>query len=449
MPRLVPVVVVALVLVAAPAAQAGTITREGGHYVYTSTADVQNTVQLNYCNTCLPQENDVYLIRDNGEAAAAGSGSGCGPSAYGADLVSCPAADITSWVIHFGPGNDTDEFGGGSDPWPVPLDLRGEAGADSLVGGPFNDSLDGGFGSDTIAGGAGTGDMVSYASRSDGVTVNLGNSGKDDGSANDGAAGARDDVSTTDIEGIVGSDGVDVLSGNDLGTALTIEGRGGGDSITGGVGANTLRGEAGPDTLLGNSDPDTLEGGDGNDSINGLGQSDTVRGGAGFDTIEARDGIQDDVDCGPDDDSAQTDPVDIRVDCDPETGGNPPPGGGNTPQRILATLGFKKSAGRRGTILRRLFVRNLPDGSALQVRCRTRSGKKCRKTRDLKKSDVGGSVRLRTFEGKLLPVGAKLQIRATKAGMIGAVKTLTVRKGKAPSVRTLCIPVGAASPSAC
>jgi hypothetical protein len=463
-------IVAGLALAAAPAAQAGQITRVDDHYVYTSTAAVQNTVQLNYCNTCSPSENDVYLIKDSGEAASAGTGSGCGPSIYGADLVSCPAAGIGAWTINLGPGNDTNEFGVGSDPWPVSLELRGEAGLDQLLGGPLADSLnggsendglvggegddvlDGGFGSDTINGGAGTGDLVSYASRTDGVTVNLGNAGNDDGSANDGPVGTRDNVSTTDVEGIIGSEGVDVLSGNNLGIPLTIEGRGAGDSITGGAGANTLRGEGGPDNLLGNADPDVLEGGDGNDTLNGQAQSDTVRGGAGFDTIEARDGVQDDVDCGPDDDSALTDAIATRVNCDPAPpAGGDPPGGGSPPaaERLLATLSFRKLAGRRGTILRRLFVRGMPAGSTLRVRCRTRSGRRCAGTRDLAKTDAGGSLRLRSFEGRRLPVGAKLTVRVTKDGMIGAVKTLTIRKGKAPSQRTLCIPPGATRPSAC
>jgi hypothetical protein len=56
---------------------------------------------------------------------------------------------------------------------------------------------------------------------------------------------------------------------------------------------------------------------------------------------------------------------------------------------------------------------------------------------------------MRGFEGKRLPVGAKLTIRVTKEGRIGAVKTLTIRKRKAPSIRTLCIPPGATRPSAC
>ena len=46
-------------------------------------------------------------------------------------------------------------------------------------------------------------------------------------------------------------------------------------------------------------------------------------------------------------------------------------------------------------------------------------------------------------------MGAKLTIRITKDGMIGAVKTLTIRRRKAPSVKTLCLPPGATRPSAC
>ena len=56
---------------------------------------------------------------------------------------------------------------------------------------------------------------------------------------------------------------------------------------------------------------------------------------------------------------------------------------------------------------------------------------------------------LRGFEGKRLPVGAKLTVQVTKYGTIGAVKTLTIRRRKAPSVTTRCLPPGATAPSAC
>jgi hypothetical protein len=46
-------------------------------------------------------------------------------------------------------------------------------------------------------------------------------------------------------------------------------------------------------------------------------------------------------------------------------------------------------------------------------------------------------------------VGSKIQVRAAKDGMIGVIKTLTVRRRKSPSVKTLCVPPGASSPTAC
>jgi hypothetical protein len=76
-----------------------------------------------------------------------------------------------------------------------------------------------------------------------------------------------------------------------------------------------------------------------------------------------------------------------------------------------------------------------------------KKNKRCTRTRDLART--AASVRLKGFEGKRLPVGARLTVRATKDGAIGVVKTLTVRKGKAPSLKTLCIPPGATRPSAC
>ena len=54
-----------------------------------------------------------------------------------------------------------------------------------------------------------------------------------------------------------------------------------------------------------------------------------------------------------------------------------------------------------------------------------------------------------TRMGKSLPVGARLTIQVTKAGMIGVRKTLTTSGRKAPAVRTLCVPPGASGPSAC
>jgi len=86
-------------------------------------------------------------------------------------------------------------------------------------------------------------------------------------------------------------------------------------------------------------------------------------------------------------------------------------------------------------------------GARVTAMCRTKTNKRCTRTRDLART--AASVRLKGFEGKRLPVGAKLTVRVTKEGMIGAVKTLTIRRRKAPSLKTLCLPPGATSPSPC
>ena len=486
-------------LLGAQVAQAGTVSKTGSVYSYSPTngdADVSSqTVRLLFCTggMCSGDAVDHYLISENGSMPSAAPGSGCFPRALSPGVfLQCPAG-ATRWTINLaggadsiatqdccgtmnvpvdvfgGPGNDTistgphdDVVDGGADNDTLSGvggndTLNGGDGTDTLNGGDHNDTLDGGLGSDTINGGAGTGDVVSYASRSDGVTVNLGTAGADDGSAGDGSAGSRDTVNNTDIEGIAGSQGGDILNGNSLGFPLTIEGQDGGDSISGGSGPNTLRGEQGNDNLTGGSDPDTLEGGDGADSINGFAGADVVRGGTGFDSIEARDGIADDVDCGPDFGSAFTDSVDTRTNCDPPAtntsggsgSGTPAP---TTPTPLRLTLGsptISGSFGRRSTKLKKLVARGVPAGSKLTATCKTKQRRRCPRTRNFTKANAGGNVRLRSFERKSLPVGGKLEIRATKPGTIGAVKILTIRKAKKPSVATRCLQPGASRPAKC
>jgi hypothetical protein len=244
-------------------------------------------------------------------------------------------------------------------------------------------------------------------------------------------------------------------------TALTIEGGGGGDRIRGGLGPNTLRGEGGNDNLEGRGGSDVLDGGDGHDSLDGLGGSDILRGGLGFDSIYALDGVADDVDCGADDDVATTDSVDTRVNCDPAPAPASGSGGGEStttnttttvtvfgPTRLVFDLGYVYSATRRATTLSEVSLEVEP-GARLKATCRTPKGKRCERTRDVTKAAASGTVRLRGFERKPLPVGSMLQIRATKPNMVGAVKTVTIRKRKAPSVKTLCLPPGATRPAAC
>lgn len=525
----------------AQVAQAASFAKVGTelHYTVGAGENVNNSLNLDFCENG-PCGGDRIIFRDTVDSVTVDASAGC--SSMGTvppgTLVGCPLAGITGFRVSLGGGGDilTTDNSFGAAPLTLPVNAFGGDGTDTLNGDGGADVLDGGFGSDTIRGRGGN-DLASYASRSDGVTVNLGTPGPDDGSAGDGPSGSRDDISVTDIEGVVGSDGDDVITGRDgadtldgldgadvldggfggddidggAGSAdkvsyagrstgvtvnlaapgaddgsgddgaagsrdtvsniegivggeggdnldgssvafpLTIEGRGGGDRVRGGNGGNTLRGDGGNDDLGGGSDPDFLDGGDGNDTIDGLLAADTVRGGSGFDTIEARDGIADDVDCGPDDDSAFTDPVDTRVNCDPAPAQGAGGGGGTTtspPKRILITQAFRVSAGRRFTTLRTFVVKGIPAGSRLIVNCRKR-GKRCPRTKDFSKRNAGGNARMRGFEKRPLPVGAKLEIRVTKPGMIGAVKILTIRSGKKPSVTTRCLPPGASRPAQC
>jgi RTX calcium-binding nonapeptide repeat (4 copies) len=446
----------ALALTCAQTAQAGTLSKTDGGTQYEfseSDGDVGgNNLDVSFCPASACGVNQ-YIFNDLNDGTAVGAGTGCnltGDQPANTYFL-CPAAGITNVEVILGGGADTltidvrahTAFGGSDGDLDggrvtVPMTITGGLGGDNVTGGQGGDTIStgdgndtisagigddvifGGAGGDTINGGVGT-DEVNYAARTIGVTVELGASGPNDGSSEDGPAGSRDNVSVLDIERVVG-----------------------------GSGADDLRGRAGPDFL---------NGGPGDDALNAAGGSDTVLGGAGIDNVEARDGAADQVDCGTDFDVATTDSIDTRANCDsapvspqPEPiviiqPGPPQPPTPAPPVRALADLGYTFSAGRGATTLRNLSLEAEP-GAAVSVSCRVKR-KACRGTRDFTRARAAQELRLRGFEGKPLPVGAKLTIRVTKDGMIGAVKTMTIRRGKAPSVKTLCIPPGSASPSAC
>jgi hypothetical protein len=113
---------------------------------------------------------------------------------------------------------------------------------------------------------------------------------------------------------------------------------------------------------------------------------------------------------------------------------------------VLLDLAYSFTAGRSSTTLRNL-VAEVEPGARVTATCRTKTNKGCTRTRDLART--AASVRLKSFEGKRLPVGAKLTVRVTQDGTIAAVKTLTIRRREAPSLKTLCLPPGTTSPSPC
>jgi Ca2+-binding RTX toxin-like protein len=112
----------------------------------------------------------------------------------------------------------------------------------------------------------------------------------------------------------------------------TIDGNGGNDRIRGLGGADRLNGGAGDDTIFANRGVDVSSGGDGNDVLWALaradvrpgphGETDTVAdtldGGNGDDVLRARDGEADTITCGPGNDRALLDTVDLIADATPQ-----------------------------------------------------------------------------------------------------------------------------------
>src|SRR5919199_531976 len=130
------------------------------------------------------------------------------------------------------------------------------------------------------------------------------------------------------------ADVIDGNAGNDR-----IFGLAGDDRLNGGPGNDRVFGGSGNDTILGVQGNDWLNGGPGNDAISGdandtgdrtsfdrifgAGGDDTLRGGdsrdrifggAGNDTFHTRDGEVDRIVCGPGDDTALLDQVDVILD---------------------------------------------------------------------------------------------------------------------------------------
>ena len=238
-----------------------------------------------------------------------------------------PLASVTSISIDAAGGNDSVALqrGDGSRAVPVPADILGSNGNDTIVGGAGDDTITGGNGNDVISGMAGndslqgadgndtvmggdgndylnggtsasTGpdgadvisggagyDTVLYISRTDNISVNL-----NDNKPDDGAPGEGDNVET-DVENILSGTGNDTLTGN--ASANVLSGNAGSDIINGGGGHDKIIGGAGVDTLS-NTGPDAtvfsltdLGRDDFSSALNGSGlpTSDLISGDVGLD----------------------------------------------------------------------------------------------------------------------------------------------------------------------
>jgi Ca2+-binding RTX toxin-like protein len=270
-----------------------------------------------------------------------------------------------------------------------------------------------------------------------------------------------------------GRGGADTLIGGPLADELRggdgddlVEGGEGADLLTGGEGADDLRGGDGDDAADGGDGPDTLGGGDGADTLEGGAGADDYAGGDGPDLLRARDDVADGGDCGPGHDTLIADAIDVVVGCEvvdlppvPEPPVDPPP---TTPSPSVpgptpipapkpnpATVkpGWKV----RGSVttITSLRVARAAAGSVVELRC---SGRKCpfstRRTAKARNGVIDALAPLTKRSHKRLRAGQTLEVRVTAPGYVGKVLRYAVRKGKRPTVTTLCLPVGKAKPQA-
>jgi len=124
----------------------------------------------------------------------------------------------------------------------VPVEIKGGASDDTLIGSAGNDLLKGGAGNDSINGNAGNDNL-------------LGQSGDDALHGGDG---------NDNLVGSAGNDTVEGGNGND-----SLWGNSGNDNVTGGDGNDVMYGGNGGDLMFGNNGNDTFHGGDPRDKMDG------------------------------------------------------------------------------------------------------------------------------------------------------------------------------------
>jgi hypothetical protein len=125
----------------------------------------------------------------------------------------------------------------------------------------------------------------------------------------------------------------------------------------------------------------------------------------------------------------------------------PPPAPPAAPAKIDARIDHTWTAFPRWTRNRKLLVSDIPPGAAVRLRCH---GKGCPGSRRSVPVSAAGKANVhRLLRGRHLRVGTVLELRVTRADMIGKVTRFTIRRSDIPSIRKLCLPVGATAPTGC
>jgi hypothetical protein len=418
--------------------------------------------------------NDVASVRIGASTIAGGAGAD--------DIRGGSSVDALTGAA----GNDRIAGGGSSD------GLAGGEGNDVLDGGSLRDRLDGGPGRDLLIGGpendvidGGEGpDTVSYEDKGGALPLSI----TLNGIADDGEPGENDRIQTT-VENVIGSPGADTIVGD--GGFNAIDGGDGGDVIDPGPGTDVVEAGAGNDRVrTRDGAPDQVECGAGDD----LAITDAFDRTSGCESIDPsrelmadvdddgvpapadcadrepaiRPGVPDIADNAIDENCDGADAIDLDrdddgaarpTDCD-DTAADIRPGlpdrpgngvdenceGGDLPfPRVLTPVqsGFRAFADGT-TTLTRLRIVDVPAGAIVELRCRGGRAAGCFKGVRRRRSPQGVARMnlLKLARSGRFEAPAVLEVRVLLADAIGKVVTFTMRKGKVPVSRTLCIVPG-------
>ena len=263
---------------------------------------------------------------------------------------------------------------------------------------------------------------------------------------------------TTGIDTIVvyGGAGADTLDlSAETARATLLMGGAGNDVIKGGPGSDQLFGEDGDDTLDAGAGSDTVNGGPGADNIVGGADSDQLYCGedAVVDTVSADSSDTVSADCtgdsvsvaqlpgAPAPSSSATPPPEAPPPSSPGTG--TAAGAGD-----LAVLSPFPVVRLRGAVTRtgariELLAVQAPRGSRVSVRC---LGRSCPARRASAAAARG--LRFKRFQ-RHLRAGVVLEVRVTRRGMVGKYVRFSIRKGKSPLRRDMCLRSTSGRPVRC
>jgi Ca2+-binding RTX toxin-like protein len=254
------VVVLPLALLAVPpAAHGSALLRSGSVVAYGADQGEQNALMVRGAP-------GVHIFEDPGKVIDTADDDGKPGECVNItpDTATCPAltGDVIAAFLF-------DRADSAAITTPVPFQVCGGRGADTLTGGDGDDSLNGEGESDTIDGGGGN-DFVDAEQPAD-----CGSTQSATPAPNDVDGGPGNDL-------LIGGKGTDTLRGGPGGDDLA------GELVADGVGGDArdmMSGGDGADSLVGYDGPDLLEGGDGSDLLAGGNGDDELRGGDGADGL--------------------------------------------------------------------------------------------------------------------------------------------------------------------